>query len=244
MFAQERSGDSTLQDEMELLNAELDRIDKLLRSAAETARRDGRDAHLPVPELLLTCSPSGRAALRQPPDPARVCARTRVPPAAIPPRRSSRCCSTCCATPPEALQPGQRLVVLVLPHGQRRRRNCLEIRSSINGPGLPVERAQDPLTPRPSAKGAEHQASVSRWYARSSPNQGRNPAVPHQAGAGTSFRSSFRWNKAPGVASCGRTSPPHRSLREPWSLRPKTGSSLGSTQCRRRRRQRPHPDRR
>src|SRR5690606_5624198 len=35
MLALERPGDSTLQDEMSLLNAELDRIDNLLRSAAE-----------------------------------------------------------------------------------------------------------------------------------------------------------------------------------------------------------------
>jgi Signal transduction histidine kinase, nitrogen specific len=57
----------------------------------------------------------------------------------------------------EALLPGQRLVVSVFPLVNVDGCNCLEIRFVDNGPGLPAERALDPLSPGVSTKGGGHQ---------------------------------------------------------------------------------------
>ena len=158
MLAQERPGDSTLQDEMSLLNAELDRIDKLLRSAAELPAETAEMRSCRVPELLLDM----RTLYGEPLFGSRhiqleLRAARDVPPAAIPASALKQVLLNLLRNASEALQPGQRLVVSVLPLVNVDGHNCLEIRFVDNGPGLPAERALDPLSPGVSTKGGGHQ---------------------------------------------------------------------------------------
>jgi len=111
-----------------------------------------------------------------------------VPPAAIPASALKQVLLNLLRNASEALQPGQRLVVSVLPLVNVDGRNCLEIRFVDNGPGLPVERAQDPLSPRPSAKGAEHQGLGLSVVREILAQWGGTLLCRTQAGAGTSFQ--------------------------------------------------------
>lgn len=158
MLAQERADDMPLQDEMSLLNAELDRIDNLLRGAADLPTEANETRHCRVPELLLDM----RTLYGEPLFGSRgiqleLRAARDVPAAAIPASALKQVLLNLLRNASEALQPGQRLVVSVFPLVNVDGRNCLEIRFVDNGPGLPAERAQDPLTPRPTAKGGGHQ---------------------------------------------------------------------------------------
>ncbi len=189
MLALERPGDSTLQDEMSLLNAELDRIDKLLRSAAELPAETVEMRSCRVPELLLDM----RTLYGEPLFGSRqiqleLRAARDVPPAAIPASALKQVLLNLLRNASEALQPGQRLVVSVLPLVNVDGRNCLEIRFVDNGPGLPVERTRDPLTPRPSAKGAEHQGLGLAVVREILAQWGGTLLCRTQAGAGTSFQ--------------------------------------------------------
>jgi len=189
MLALERPGDSTLQDEMSLLNAELDRIDNLLRSAAELPAETAEMRTCRVPELLLDM----RTLYGEPLFGSRqiqleLRAAREVPPAAIPASALKQVLLNLLRNASEALQPGQRLVVSVLPLVNVDGRNCLEIRFVDNGPGLPVERARDPLTPRPSAKGAEHQGLGLAVVREILAQWGGTLLCRTQAGAGTSFQ--------------------------------------------------------
>lgn len=189
MLALERPGDSTLQDEMSLLNAELDRIDNLLRSAAELPAETAEMRACRVPELLLDM----RTLYGEPLFGSRqiqleLRAAREVPPAAIPASALKQVLLNLLRNASEALQPGQRLVVSVLPLVNVDGRNCLEIRFVDNGPGLPVERAHDPLTPRPSAKGAEHQGLGLAVVREILAQWGGTLLCRTQAGAGTSFQ--------------------------------------------------------
>ncbi len=189
MLALERPGDSTLQDEMSLLNAELDRIDNLLRSAAELPAETAEMRTCRVPELLLDM----RTLYGEPLFGSRqiqleLRAAREVPPAAIPASALKQVLLNLLRNASEALQPGQRLVVSVLPLVNVNGRNCLEIRFVNNGPGLPVERARDPLTPRPSAKGAEHQGLGLAVVREILAQWGGTLLCRTQAGAGTSFQ--------------------------------------------------------
>lgn len=158
MLAQARADDMPLQDEMSLLNAELDRIDNLLRSAAEVPAEASETRYCRVPELLLDM----RTLYGEPLFGSRgvqleLRAARDVPPAAIPASALKQVLLNLFRNASEALQPGQRLVVSVLPLVNVDGQNCLEIRFVDNGPGLPAERALDPLSPRPTTKGAGHQ---------------------------------------------------------------------------------------
>ena len=189
MLALERPGDSTLQDEMSLLNAELDRIDNLLRSAAELPAETAEMRTCRVLELLLDM----RTLYGEPLFGSRqiqleLRAAREVPPAAIPASALKQVLLNLLRNASEALQPGQRLVVSVLPLVNVDGRNCLEIRFVDNGPGLPVERARDPLTPRPSAKGAEHQGLGLAVVREILAQWGGTLLCRTQAGAGTSFQ--------------------------------------------------------
>jgi len=189
MLAQERLGDTTLQDEMSLLNAELDRIDNLLRSAADLPVASGETRSCRVPELLLDM----RTLYGEPLFGSRqiqleLRAARDVPAAAIPASALKQVLLNLLRNASEALQPGQRLVVSVLPLVNVDGRNCLEIRFVDNGPGLPVERAQDPLTPRPSGKGAEHQGLGLSVVREILAQWGGTLLCRTQTGAGTSFQ--------------------------------------------------------
>src|SRR5690606_15946898 len=115
-------------------------------------------------------------------------AAREVPAAAIPASALKQVLLNLLRNASEALQPGQRLVVSVLPLVNVDGRNCLEIRFVDNGPGLPIERAQDPLTPRPSDKGGEHQGLGLSVVREILAQWGGTLLCRTQAGAGTSFQ--------------------------------------------------------
>ena len=158
MLAQERADDTPLQDEMSLLNAELDRIDNLLRGAADIPAEASETRHCRVPELLLDM----RTLYGEPLFGSRgiqleLRAARDVPNAAIPASALKQVLLNLFRNASEALLPGQRLVVSVFPLVNVDGCNCLEIRFVDNGPGLPAERALDPLSPGVSTKGGGHQ---------------------------------------------------------------------------------------
>src|SRR5690606_8855490 len=158
MLAQERADDTPLQDEMSLLNAELDRIDNLLRGAADIPAESAETRHCRVPELLLDM----RTLYGEPLFGSRgiqleLRAARDVPNAAIPASALKQVLLNLFRNASEALQPGQRLVVSVFPLVNVDGCNCLEIRFVDNGPGLPAERALDPLSPGVTTKGNGHQ---------------------------------------------------------------------------------------
>lgn len=189
MLAQERTDDTPLQDEMSLLNAELDRIDNLLRSAADLPAEASETRHCRVPELLLDM----RTLYGEPLFGSRgiqleLRAARDVPPAAIPASALKQVLVNLFRNASEALQPGQRLVVSVLPLVNVDGRNCLEVRFVDNGPGLPPERALNPLSPGSTTKGAGHQGLglsvvreiLAQWNA--------TLLCRSQMGSGTSFQ--------------------------------------------------------
>lgn len=158
MLAQEREDDMLLQDEMSLLGTELDRIDTLLRGAANLPVETGDVRHCRVPELLLDMRVLyGDALFASRGIQLELRTARDVPPAAIPASALKQVLLNLFRNASEALQPGQRLVVSVFPQVNVDGRNCIEIRFVDNGPGLPPERAHDPLSAAPSSKGDGHQ---------------------------------------------------------------------------------------
>ncbi|WEN40940.1 Sensor protein ZraS [Thauera sp. GDN1] len=158
MLAQEREDDMLLQDEMSLLGTELDRIDTLLRGAANLPVETGDVRHCRVPELLLDMRVLyGDALFASRGIQLELRTARDVPPAAIPASALKQVLLNLFRNASEALQPGQRLVVSVFPQVNVDGRNCIEIRFVDNGPGLPPERAHDPLSAAPSTKGDGHQ---------------------------------------------------------------------------------------
>ncbi len=158
MLAQEREDDMLLQDEMSLLSTELDRIDTLLRGAANLPVETGDVRHCRVPELLLDMRVLyGDALFASRGIQLELRTARDVPPAAIPASALKQVLLNLFRNASEALQPGQRLVVSVFPQVNVDGRNCIEIRFVDNGPGLPPERAHDPLSAAPSSKGDGHQ---------------------------------------------------------------------------------------
>ncbi|HRP23786.1 MAG TPA: ATP-binding protein [Thauera sp.] len=189
MLVLQRPEDMPLQDEMSLLNAELDRIDTLLRHAAELPTESTEPSYCRVPELLLDM----RTLYGEPLFGSRdlqleLRAARDVPPAAMPASALKQVLLNLLRNASEALQPGQRLVISVFPQVNVDGRNCLEIRFVDNGPGLPPARADDPLSPRPSDKGGSHQG-VGLTVVREILGQwGATLLCRSQAGAGTSFQ--------------------------------------------------------
>ena len=158
MLAQERADDTPLQDEMSLLNAELDRIDNLLRGAADIPAEASETRHCRVPELLLDMRTLyGESLFGSRGIQLELRAARDVPNAAIPASALKQVLLNLFRNASEALLPGQRLVVSVFPLVNVDGCNCLEIRFVDNGPGLPAERALDPLSPGVSTKGGGHQ---------------------------------------------------------------------------------------
>lgn len=189
MLVLERTDDTPLQDELSLLNAELDRIDNLLRNAADLPTENPEAPSCRVPELLLDM----RTLYGEPLFSSRdiqleLRAARDVPPAAIPPSALKQVLLNLFRNASEALQPGKRLVVSVLPLVNVDGRNCLEIRFVDNGPGLPPERAQDPLSPRLSDKGGKHQGLGLSVVREILAQWGATLLCRSQTGTGTTFQ--------------------------------------------------------
>lgn len=158
MLGMERPQDTPLQDEMVLLNAELDRIDKLMRSASSLPLDSVEIARCGVPELLLDMrSIYAETLFAERGIALELRAARDLPPVAVPASALKQVLLNLFRNASEALLPGQRLVVSALSQVTVDGRASLEIRLVDNGPGLPPARASAPFMPHASAKGDGHQ---------------------------------------------------------------------------------------
>lgn len=189
MLGIQHPDDSPLQDEMVLLNAELDRIDNLLRSAGNLPQETPETPRCQVPALLLDMrSIYGETLFGQRGIQLELRAAKKLPPAMIPPSALKQVLLNLFRNASEALLPGGRLVVSALSQITVDGRASLEIRLVDNGPGLPPERIADLFSPRASNKGGDHQGVglavvheiLSQWNA--------TILCRSQPGSGTSFQ--------------------------------------------------------
>lgn len=158
LLSQQRPSDEPMQDEMVLLNAELDRIDTLLRRAADLPVDETEAPTCRVTDLLRDMrSVYGDPLFANHGIGFEVRAARDVPAAAIPASALKQVLLNLFRNASEALQPGKCLTVSVIGQVIMDGRNCVEIRLVDNGPGLPADRAADLFTPRPSTKGGGHQ---------------------------------------------------------------------------------------
>lgn len=189
LLGQQRAGDAPMQDEMVLLNAELDRIDTLLRRAADLPVDAPEPPVCRVTELLRDMGALyGDALFVRHGIGFDLRATQDVPAAAIPASALKQVLLNLFRNASEALQPGKRLTVSVIGRVIMDGRSCLEIRLVDNGPGLPADRAADLFAPRPSAKGGGHRG-VGLSVVREILSQWRAQILCRsQPGNGTSFQ--------------------------------------------------------
>lgn len=158
LLGQQRADDTPLQDEMLLLNAELDRIDNLLRRASDLPVESAEAPSCRVTELLLEMrAVYGEALFAQHGIGFELRAARNVPDAAIPASALKQVLLNLLRNASEALQPGRRVTVSVMGTVILDGRAQVEIRVADNGPGLPADRLADLFSPRPSSKGGGHQ---------------------------------------------------------------------------------------
>ena len=189
MLGMQRPEDSPLQDEMVLLNAELDRIDKLMRTASSLPLDEVEVARCGVPELLLDMrSIYGEALFAERGIQLELRAARDLPPAAVPASALKQVLLNLFRNASEALLPGQRLVVSALSQVTVDGRASLELRLVDNGPGLPPERASAPFMPRASTKGDGHQGVGLTVVREILAQWGATILCRSQPGAGTRFQ--------------------------------------------------------
>ncbi|MFC5770902.1 ATP-binding protein [Thauera sinica] len=189
LLGQQHADDSPLQDEMLLLNAELERIDNLLRRAADLPVGAAEIPICRVTDLLLEMrAVYGDPLFAQHGIGFELRAARDVPPAAMPASALKQVLLNLFRNASEALQPGKRLVVSVMGEVILNGRAHVEIRVADNGPGLPPDRLADLFSPRPSTKGGGHQGLglsvvrdiLAQWKA--------SIVCRSQPGSGTSFQ--------------------------------------------------------
>ncbi len=150
--------DGALQDEMQLLNTELDRIGNLLRRAAELPADEVEAPCCRVADLLRDM----RAAYGDVLFSSRgivfdLHTANGTATAAIPASTLKQVLLNLLRNASEALQPGGKLSVWLAGPVIVDGRPCVEIQITDNGSGLSADRAADLFSPRPSAKGDNHQ---------------------------------------------------------------------------------------
>ncbi|TAH40268.1 MAG: HAMP domain-containing histidine kinase [Betaproteobacteria bacterium] len=185
LLGQRHAEDTPLQDEMVLLNAELDRIDNLLRRAADLPVDAAEAPTCRVTDLLLEMRAMyGDPLFARQGIGLELRAARDVPDAALPASALRQVLLNLFRNASEVLQPGKRLTVSVMGGVIVDGRAHLELRVADNGPGLPRDRLTDLFSPRPSIKGGGHQGVglsvvrdiLARWKAaivcRSQPGNG------------------------------------------------------------------------
>ncbi len=180
--------DSALHDEMQLLNTELDRIGNLLRYAAELPADEVEAPRCRVADLLRDMRAaysdvlfSSRGIVFE------LHTTNGTTTAAIPASTLKQVLLNLLRNASEAMQPGGKLSVWLAGPVIVDGRPCAEIQITDNGPGLSADRAADLFSPRPSAKGGNHQGVglavvhdlLAQW--------GGLILCRSQIGAGTSF---------------------------------------------------------
>lgn len=189
LLGQRHANDPSVQEEMALLNAELERIGKLLQRTGELPADELELARCNLTELLLDMRALyGETLFANKGIALELRAASKLPPAAIPPSALKQVLLNLFRNAAEALQPGGRLSVALAGQAIANGRNCVEIRLVDNGPGLPPERMHDLFSARPSTKGGSHQGVglsvvqdiLAQWNA--------SILCRSQSGSGTSFQ--------------------------------------------------------
>lgn len=190
LLSRQHPADTTMHEDMSLLNAELDRIGNLLRHAGDVPADDEAEpARCNLTELLLDMRALyGETLFTSKGITLELRAAGKLPPVAIPPSALKQVLLNLFRNAAEALQPGGRLSVALAGQAIANGRNCVEVRLIDNGPGLPPERMNDLFSARPSAKGGSHQG-VGLSVVRDILTQW-NAAIlcRSQSGSGTSFQ--------------------------------------------------------
>lgn len=189
LLGQQHPADTSMHEEMSLLNAELDRIGKLLRRAGDMPTDETELARCNLTELLLDMRALyGDSLFASKGITLELRAANKLPPVAMPPSALKQVLLNLFRNAAEALQPGGRLSVALAGQAIANGRNCIEIRLVDNGPGLPPERMHDLFSARPSTKGGTHQGVglsvvrdiLTQWNA--------SILCRSQSGSGTSFQ--------------------------------------------------------
>lgn len=200
LLGQQRADDPTLQDEMLQLNAELDRIDNLLRHAADLPVQSAEAPSCRVTELLLEMrAVYGEPLFARHGIDFELRAARNVPDAAMPASALKQVLLNLLRNASEALQPGKRVTVSVMGSVILDGRVQLEIRVADNGPGLPPDRLADLFSPRPSSKGAGHQGLGLRVVRDILAQWKASIMCRSQPGVGTSFQILVPLDQSGGV---------------------------------------------
>jgi len=158
LIGQDHANDGSLQEDMSLLNAELDRIGNLLRQAGNLPVAERELASCNVVELMQEMRALyGESLFTQRGIQLELRAASGTPPVAMPPSALKQVLLNLMRNAAEALQPGGRLLLALAGQVVVDGHACAELRLVDNGPGLPPERTSNLFAPRPSAKGGNHQ---------------------------------------------------------------------------------------
>ena len=189
LLVQSHADDTSLQDDMSLLNAELDRIGNLLRSAGNLPLDAVEAQHCNIVELLhemralYADSLFGQRDIQ-----FELRAVAGAPHVAMPASALKQVLLNLMRNASEALQPGSRLSLAFAGQIIADGRPSAELRLIDNGPGLPPERTANLFQSGSSKKGGQHQG-VGLSIVREILNKwGASILCRSQPGSGTSFQ--------------------------------------------------------
>ncbi|MBR0567761.1 HAMP domain-containing histidine kinase [Azoarcus sp. L1K30] len=189
LLVQSHADDSSLQDDMGMLNAELDRIDNLLRSAGNLPLESAEAPTCRVVDILHEMRALYAESLFTQRDiQFELRAVSGSPRVAMPASALKQVLLNLMRNASEALQPGSRLSLSYAGQIIADGRSCAELRLIDNGPGLPPERAANLFQSGSSHKGGQHQGMglsivreiLAKWNA--------SILCRSQSGSGTSFQ--------------------------------------------------------
>lgn len=189
LLGQSHPEDTTLQEDMSLLNAELDRIGNLLRQAGKLPTEETESSNCNVVDLLHEMRAMyGDTLFTRRGIQLELRAASGVPRVAMPSSALKQVLLNLLRNASEALQPGGRLSVSLAGQLIADGHPCAEIRLIDNGPGLPPERTANLFSVHASQKGGQHQGIglsvvrdiLAQWKA--------SILCRSQPGSGTSFQ--------------------------------------------------------
>lgn len=189
LLGQNHPEDGTLQEDMGLLNAELDRIGNLLRQAGNLPTEETESAHCNVVDLLYEMRALyGDTLFTNRDIQLELRAASGIPRVAMPSSALKQVLLNLLRNASEALQPGGRLSVSLAGQLIVDGHSCAEIRLIDNGPGLPPDRLANLFDVRASQKGGQHQG-IGLSVVRDILSQWRSSILCRsQPGNGTSFQ--------------------------------------------------------
>ncbi len=178
-----------MHDELDIVQSELDRLDRLIGQVTNPPLPEAEPAQCNVSDLLheiqtlyaesLFGSRGIQFELR---------AVSGLPPAAMPASALKQVLINLMRNAAEALQPGRRLSIVLAGRLLSNGTPCLEIRVIDNGPGLPSDRMDDLFGARPSGKGGDHQGLGLAIVHEILEHWGASILCRSQPGTGTSFQ--------------------------------------------------------